>query len=130
MDCPNCEVATVSVPLTAEYREMLPGDSPGAAVCTRCLRLFPDSDPPADLPDFQRVSDAFPTNQAAAVPMALAVGLVENLALYRSEISDLLTRVERAGTDPLLVLDRLARDPDLDPAPDLTGRRRQLEQLL
>jgi hypothetical protein len=62
--------------------------------------------------------------------MALVVGLLANLALYRSEISDLLERVERAGTDPLLVLDRLARDPDLEPAVDLTGRRRQLEQLL
>jgi hypothetical protein len=62
--------------------------------------------------------------------MVLVVGLLSTLALYRAEISDLLAVVERAGTDPLLVLDRLDRDPDIDPATDLAGRRRQLEQLL
>jgi hypothetical protein len=64
------------------------------------------------------------------VPMALLVGLLSNLALYRSEISALLERVEREGTDPLLVLDRLAHDPDVQTDLDLAGRRRQLEQLL
>jgi hypothetical protein len=129
MDCPDCGGETLSIPLSADRRSLLPGDDPGVALCTRCLRLTPDPDPPADPPDLQRVSDAFPSNPDAAVPTALAVGLLENLALYRAEIADLLERAERAGTDPLLVLDRLARDPDLEPAVDLGRRRRQLEQL-
>ena len=129
MDCPNCEVATVSVPLTAEYREMLPGDSPGAAVCTRCLRLHPVGDPPAEDPDLTAVSDAFPGN-AAAVPLALLVGLLDSLATHRAEITDLLAAVERAGIDPFLAVNRLADDPGVDAAVDLRRRRHQLEQFL
>ncbi len=130
MDCPDCGARTLAVPVPEEYRPSLPGDDPGVAVCRQCLRLQPDPDPPAEMPDFQELSDAFPSNREAALPMVLVVGLLENLALYRSEISDLLGAVERAGTDPLLVLDRLARDPDLDPAANLADRRRHLEQLL
>lgn len=130
MDCSDCGGETLAFRVPAEFRPLLPGDESGAALCTHCLGLHPVPDPPAETPDFQRVSDAFPTNAEAAVPMALVVGLLENLALYRSEISELLTSVERAGADPLLVLDRLARDADLEPATDLSGRRRQLEQLL
>ena len=130
MDCPDCGAETLSFPVPAELREFLPGDEPGAAICTRCLALHPVPDPPADQPDFQSVSTAFPGSTDAAVPMALLVGLLENLALYRAEISDLLARVERAGTDPLLVLDRLAYDEDVDADVDLAGRRTQLEQLL
>ena len=132
MDCPDCGGGTLPFPVPEEYRSLLPGEEPGAALCRRCLSLHPDPDPdpPGEPPEFQRVSDALPANPDAAVPMALAVGLLDSLALYRSEIGDLLAAVERAGTDPLLVLDRLARDPELDPAVDFAGRRRQLEQLL
>jgi hypothetical protein len=130
MSCPDCGSETVSVPVPPESRSLLPGDAPGVALCTYCLGLHPEPDPPTTPPNVQRISDAFPRNPEAAVPMVLVVGLVESLALYRSEISTLLARVERAGTDPLLVLDRLAHDPDLDPAVDIAGRRRQLEQLL
>jgi hypothetical protein len=130
MDCPECGATTVAFPVPQEYRSLLPGDQSGAALCRRCLSLHPVADPPGDSPAFQGVSDAFPSSREAAVPMVLAVGLLENLALYRSEIADLLDRVEREGTDPLLVLDRLARDSDLDPTADLATRRRQLEQLL
>jgi len=129
-DCPDCGGGTLPFPVPAEYQSLLPGEDPGAVLCRRCLSLYPDPDPPGEPPEFRRVSDAFPTNPDAAVPMALAVGLLDSLALYRSEIGDLLAAAERAGTDPLLVLDRLARDPELDPAVDLAGRRHQLEQLL
>jgi hypothetical protein len=130
MGCPDCGGETLAFPVPEEFRSLLPGDDPGVVLCTRCLGLHPDPDPPADVPDLQRVSEAFPSDPEAAVPMALAVGLLESLALYRSEISELLAAVERAGSDPLLVLDRLARDPDLEPGVDLAGRRRQIEQLL
>ncbi|ELY92817.1 hypothetical protein C483_06707 [Natrialba hulunbeirensis JCM 10989] len=81
-------------------------------------------------PDFSRVSDAFPTTPEQAVPLALAIGLAESLAMNRSVIETLLRDVERAGADPLLVLDRLQRDPSVEPAIDLGRRQHQLEQLL
>jgi hypothetical protein len=130
MDCPECGADTLPFPVPEDLQFALPGDEPGVALCRRCLTIHPVSDPPAEHPDFRAISDAFPSNAEAAVPMALLVGLVGNLALYRSEISDLLSRVEQAGPDPLLVLNRLDRDPDLAPDADLSGRRRQLEQLL
>jgi hypothetical protein len=130
MDCPDCGAETIAFPVAADLRDALPGDEPGAALCTQCLALHPVTDPPAEIPDFQRVSDAFPRDPDAAVPVAILVGLLENLALYRTEIADLLARAERAGVDPLLVLDRLADDEDVRTDRDLRGRRRQLEQLL
>lgn len=130
MDCPDCGADVLAFPVPAEYRQHLPGEDTGAAICTRCLRLHPTPDPPAEVPDFSTVSDAFPDDEETAVPLALLVGLLDSLAQYRSEITALLEDVERAGTDPLLAVDRLARDPALDPAADLGVRRRQLEQLL
>jgi hypothetical protein len=130
MDCPDCGADTLAFPVAEDLRAHLPGEDPGAALCTRCLALHPVAEPPAGLPDFQRVSDAFPPDPDAALPFALALGLLENLALYRSEIADLLIRVERAGADPLLVLDRLAYDETIATDLDLEGRRRHLEQLL
>ena len=135
MDCPDCGSPTVAFD-AGEYADVLPGggdgngDAAGVALCTHCLALHPATDPPAEPPDFQRVSDAFPATPDAAVPLALLVGLLENLALYRAETADLLDAVERAGTDPLLALDRLAADDGIDAAVDLSGRRKQLEQLL
>lgn len=133
MHCPDCGVRTVVFAVPEEFEECVPGTTPAVGLCPRCLGLFPaDSSRdsvPAD-PPFEEISDSFPSNPDAAVAMALLVGLLENLALYRSEISQLLERVERAGTDPLLVLDRLATDPDVETDLELRGRRRQLEQLL
>ncbi len=130
MDCSECGSETIAFTVPSEYRESLPGEADGAALCTHCLRLQPVDDPPAEAPSFASVSDAIPDDEAAAVPLALMLGLLENLALNRTEISTLLGAVERAGVDPLLVLDRLADDPDIDARADLRGRRRQLEQLL
>ena len=130
MTCPDCGSETLAFPVPEQYRDALPGEEGGVAVCTHCLTMQPASDVPSEVPEFQQLSDAFPSNREAALPMVLVVGLLSNLALYRTEISDLLGAVERAGADPLLVLDRLERDPELDPATDLSGRRRQLEQLL
>lgn len=135
MDCPDCGSPTVAFD-AGEYADALPGSGgegpaeSAVALCTRCLALHPAADPPAEPPDFQRVSDAFPATPETAVPLALLVGLLENLALYRSEIADLLGAVERAGTDPLLALDRLATDDSIETGLDLSGRRTQLEQLL
>lgn len=130
MDCPDCGAEALAFSVPADLREYLPGDDPGAALCTRCLAMRPVSDPPAETPDFTRISDAFPSNAAAALPLALLVGLLPSLARYRSEITDLLGRVERAGTDPFLAVDRLADDSGIDTDVDLRKRRHQLEQLL
>lgn len=130
MDCPACGAPTVAFAVPPAYRESLPGEEDGAALCTRCLSLQPVADAPAAPPDLASISDALPDDPDAAVPLALLLGLLENLALYRSEISELLGEVERAGVDPLLVLDRLDADPEIDAVADLAGRSRQLEQLL
>lgn len=130
MDCSECGAEALPFPVDPSYREYLPGDEPGAALCSRCLALLPASGPPADLPDFTAISDEFPSSDDAAVPMALLLGLLSSLATYRQEISALLEQVERAGVDPLLAVDRLAADPALEPQVDLRGRRRQLEQLI
>lgn len=130
MDCPACGGATLAFTVPPDLREYLPGGDPGAALCRTCLRLHPVRDPPATVPDFTRISDVFPDNEEAAVPLALLVGLLDSLAQYRSEITALLERVERGGTDPFLVVDRLAGDPSVDAAADLRRRRHQLEQLL
>jgi len=130
MDCPTCGAPTVEFAVPGVMQDYLPGAASAAALCTRCLSLHPVDSEPADDPDFGSISDGFPSNPEAALPLALLIGLLDNLALYRAEISELLERVERAGTDPLLALDRLARDPTIDAEVDLEGRRRQLEQLL
>ncbi|MEF8975386.1 MAG: DUF6276 family protein [Halapricum sp.] len=130
MECPDCGEPVIEFAVPEAFRELLPGDEPGVGICTHCLALHPVAEPPPDDPDLQRISDAFPSNSEAAVPMALAVGLLDRIALYRSEIGTLFEHVERAGTDPMLVVDRLAGDPSIDSHADLDGRRRQLEQLL
>jgi len=130
MECTTCGAATVTFAVPEELTPYLPGSESAAALCTRCLALHPVEDDPEEAPSFAAISDAFPTDPDAALPMALLIGLLGNLALYRSEISDLLERVERAGTDPLLTLDRLAADPEVEAEVNLAGRRRQLEQLL
>lgn len=129
MDCPECGTATIAFPVSADLARYLPGDDPGAVLCPRCLTVKPVVDPPEAVPAFEGVGTAFPDGDAA-VPMALLLGLLPSLATYREELGELLAETERAGTDPLLVLDRLADDPAVDAAVDLRRRRRQLEQLL
>lgn len=129
MDCPDCGAEAVAFAVPEQLELFVPAGETAVALCPACLTLRPATDPPAE-PSFERVHRAFPTDPEAAIPMALLLGLLDELALYRSEISALLERVERAGVDPLLVLSRLAADPEFDPAVDLEARRRQLEQLL
>ncbi|MFB6202624.1 MAG: DUF6276 family protein [Halorhabdus sp.] len=130
MDCPDCGADMLAFGVPKSLREYLPGDERGAAICPRCLRLVPVADPPEETPDFRAIDDAFPTEAEAGIPMALALGLLPSLAVYRQEISVLLTEVEQAGVDPLLVIDRLAIADGVETSLDLDGRRRQLEQLL
>ena len=130
MDCLTCGADTVAFAIPDRFENHVPGAESAVTLCTHCLSMEPAKNPPPDDPDFDRISDAFPTNPDGAVAFALLLGLLDNLALYREEITELLEAVERAGTDPLLALDRLAADPDIETDLDLSGRRRQLEQLL
>jgi hypothetical protein len=130
MACPECGAETLSFPVPEDVRDLLPDERAGAAVCTRCLFVTPEDDPPADLPDFAAASDALPRDPERAVTVVCLLALLDSLALYRSEIEGLAREAERAGVDVLLVLDRLGADPDLEPHLDLGRRRRQLEQLL
>jgi hypothetical protein len=129
MECTDCAIQTVTFAVPEGYSDAVPGSEPAVGLCPRCLSLQPAREPPTD-PAFDRLGECFPTDHGAAVPMALLVGLLDSLALYRSEIADLLGEVERAGVDPLLTLDRLDSDPGVEAETDLGGRRRQLEQLL
>lgn len=130
MACSTCGEPTIVFSVPEAYREYAPAESAAATLCTRCLTVDPTSDEEVTEPNWTRVSDAFPTNLESAVPLALALGLASSLATNRAAIETLLESVERAGTDPLLVLDRLVDDPEIEPEIDLERRRHQLEQLL
>jgi hypothetical protein len=130
MSCPECGGEQLAIPVPVDLREYLRGDTPGVFVCRSCLAMRPADDPPAELPDLGSLDDALPSNPEAALPLVLLVGLLDSLAVNRSEITALLERAERAGTDPLLVVDRLGDSFGADAHVDLASRRRQLEQLL
>jgi hypothetical protein len=128
-DCPTDRLA-LAVP--ADYRDLLPESPAVVTVCPTCFAIEPadDETPTVSAAALTDISDAIPPDEDAAVPLVLALGLLSSSALYRDEIETLLRAVERAGVDPLLVCDRLATDPDIEPAADLARRRRQLAQLL
>ncbi|MEF8807016.1 DUF6276 family protein [Natronomonas sp.] len=128
MDCPNCGAPMVSFAVPERFREHAPDESDHAALCPECLTLSTaDSAPSA--PRFDRITSTFPEDDAA-VPLAIAIGLLDSLALHRRDIEALLEAVEEAGTDPLLIFDRLQAQGGVDPVFDLERRRVQVEQLL
>lgn len=132
MTCPDCDSPLVPFFVPTELREYAPDSQRTLAICTQCLSLHPTNQPELDAasdPEFERISETFPTGEAA-VPMALVLGLLESLALNRSEIEHLLERVERAGADPLLIIDRVGRQGSTQPQWDAERRRHQLEQFL
>lgn len=130
MSCPDCDTPLVPFVVPPELREYAPTTSESLAICSQCLSLIPTPTAPDDEnADFSPISDSFPTGEAG-VSMALALGLLESLALNRTEIEQLLERVERAGADPLLLLDRLDRQGNIQPRWDIARRRHQLEQFL
>lgn len=130
MSCPACGSETLSFPIPEAYAEILPDARRGAAICQRCLSMRPVDEPPTELPDFTTLSTALPSEPERALPVVLILGLVDQIALYRSELDGLTEVAERKGVDVLLVLDRLEDDPNIDPAFDLSRRRTQLGQFL
>jgi hypothetical protein len=130
MSCPSCGGETVVVPVAEELRQYLPGDAETVALCRACLAIEPTEETAVSVPDLTVLDDAMPSDAATAVPVVLLVGLLDSLALHRTEITALLERIERNGTDPLLVVDRLGASYGDDAHVDLAARRHQLEQLL
>ncbi|QLD85361.1 hypothetical protein HWV23_06340 [Natronomonas halophila] len=128
MDCPTCGAPMVSFVVPERFREHAPDESDHAALCPECLTLSAADSAP-ESPRFDRISSAFPDDEAA-VSLALAIGLLDSLALHRRDIEALLETVEKAGTDPLLILDRLHAQGGVDPEFDIERRRHQIEQLL
>ncbi len=123
-----------AVPL--ELREHAPEGAAVAELCPRCLRVSAreraetdEADGPSTAPEFSAVVEEFPTDESG-VALALALGKLDALALERAALLELLERVERAGDDPLLTLDRMLAAGSVRPHFDLERRRVQLEQLL
>ncbi|WP_435156020.1 DUF6276 family protein [Haladaptatus sp. DFWS20] len=129
MMCSECGEERLPFAVPSELREHVPGEPASVLLCPHCLQLDPVKELETELTDFTVISDALPEERDAAAAMALATALLSSLALHRQGIDALLDRVEAAGVDPLLVLDRLAADPELEPNFDIESRRRQLLQL-
>jgi hypothetical protein len=130
MGCPNCGASQLGFAVPEELRVHVPEEPAAVALCTNCLSM--ESADPAGVaaePDLSRISDALPDGEAA-LPLALALGQLDSLALYRGNIEALLERAERAGADPLLLIDRLDAQGSIRAKADLARRRHQLEQLL
>ena len=130
MDCPVCGGETLLVS-ALDLGGYLPGDPETLAVCRTCVTVSPAEANTTDDPTaVAHLSTGLPNDPETALAMALLVTLCESLALNRSEIEELVSRIERAGTDPLSTLDYLANDPALDLVLDVERRRPQLVQLL
>ncbi|RQG89069.1 hypothetical protein EA462_11870 [Natrarchaeobius halalkaliphilus] len=143
MTCTTCGARTISFSVPPAFLEYAPDGASMVTFCTHCLALESEDTTSVDsetgvdveseedeIPAFGRVSDSFPTDPDQAIPLALTIGHCSSLATNREAIESLLRDVERAGTDPLLALERLTDDPTVDPAIDLERRAHQLEQLL
>ena len=132
MDCPACGSHRLPVPIDEPYRGYAPGDPSAVWICTHCLDTEPieAGELAPETPDFTRISKGFPEDSEAGTAMVLMVLLIDSIAIYREELSELVERVERAGVDPVLVLERLSDDPSIEPRIDLERRRHQLVQLV
>jgi len=131
MTCPACGGPTIAFAVPAALRDHAPEGRAYATLCSHCLRTHPADEGPAD-PTFDAVHESFPSGEAGAA-LALALGLLDSLALRRDDIDDCCSYAERAGADVLLTLDRLAvaaEADDLDPHADIERRRHQLAEML
>jgi hypothetical protein len=129
VSCPTCDAPTVAFRVPDALAEHAP-DGRAAAICTDCLRLAPadpdDADPEST---FDRLLADFPAGEGGAA-LALAVGLLDALALNRAAVVDCCEYAEAAGVDVLLTLDRLDAAGRVEPHYDLSRRRSQLADFL
>lgn len=130
MTCPECDGERRRLPVPESLREHAPGEEPAVVVCTTCLRTWSPADAPEEEPgDPADVSDALPASDDAAVALVLSASLLSSVVRNEAALAALFDRVERAGADPRLAMERLADDPGLGPAVDLRRRLRQFEGL-
>lgn len=130
MNCATCgsDVLFVSAPDLGAY---LPGEPETVSVCRSCLTVAPaETEPTDDRAAVTDLSTGLPDDPDTALALALLVTLCESLALYRSEIEELVERIEQAGVDPFSTFDYLKNDPDIALVLDVERRRHQLIQLL
>jgi hypothetical protein len=127
--CRVCDAETVAFRVPADLAAHAPDDE-AAAVCTSCLRVQPASpdDVPAD-PGFDALLSQFPGGEGGAA-LALALGLLDSLALNRAAVVDCCTYAERAGVDVHLALGRLVSAGRVEPHFDLSRRHAQLRDVL
>ncbi|MCU4926595.1 DUF6276 family protein [Halobacteria archaeon AArc-dxtr1] len=133
MACSRCERPTVAFAVPEKYREYAPETTAIATICSQCLAVSAggeNRDVSGDVAAFDPISDAYPTDPDAGVVLSLLLDQCDSLATNRAAIETLLLDLERRGVDPLLTIDRLLADSDVEPAIDLDRRRHQLEQLL
>lgn len=125
--CSVCDEPLARARAPTDLREYV-ADASGVGVCPVCLRAESVDDPP-ESDEFDAVADYFPRGDGG-VAVALALGMLDSLALNRPAVQTLVERAEREGVDVLLTLDRLAGDDSLDPHFDVERRRAQVEQFL
>jgi hypothetical protein len=128
MSCPACGGRTVSFSVPPVLHEHAPESSAHATLCSTCLRVHPTDERAVDS-DVGAVHPSFPSGESGAA-LALALGLLDSLAVRRAAIEDCCRFAEEAGADVLLTLDRLAAAEGVDPHFDLDRRRLQLADLL
>ncbi len=129
MTCPECGEERSPFGIPTQLREHVPGEAASVLMCPHCLQLDPVENPETELSDFTVISDELPEKVDVAAAMVLATAFLSSLALHRQRIDALFDYVESEGIDPLLMLDRLADDPKLQPNFDIESRRQQLLQL-
>lgn len=125
--CSICDESLVRARVPTDLREYV-DDAPSVGLCPVCLRTTAVADAP-ESDEFDAVADYFPRGDGG-VAVALALGMLDSLALNRPAVQSLVERAEREGADILLTLDRLAGDDSLDPHFDVERRRAQIEQFL
>jgi hypothetical protein len=137
MSCPACGGGRVAFAVPASLRPYAPDGSSAATLCTTCLRVeaadaVAAASRSADASSAAVDWEPLPTGEAG-VATALLLGTLDSLALRRSDVTALVDRVEAAGGDVLLTLDRLvalSRTGEVDPHVDLARRTAQLQSLL
>lgn len=126
MECPACGTEMVGFRVPVSFRDYAPGNTESAVICPSCLTLAADDTTDGE---FERILTEFPQGEAGAA-MALALGLlVESVTLKHDTVIALFEEVATRGSDPWLILERLAASPTIDPSVDLARLRTQLEQL-
>ena len=129
VSCPRCEAPTVAFAVPVALREYVDGAS-AASICIDCLLLEPLDDTVEPVVPEHAEFDPLPFSDGeGGAATALAVGLLDSLALNRSAIEACLEHAEREGADVFLALDRLA-ESDVNPSFDPAKRKAQLENLL